>query len=202
MSSYRPIIKRTRGYLPHWEREAGLYRLDFHLADSLPAKVRERILEQRRAIARAEKSGRDLLAIERLTKWQLAQAQGDAYLDAGAGECLFKRAELAEIVAQALRFWDGTRYDLEAWCVMPNHVHVVLQMREQERLASIAGSWKSYSSHQINAALGRQGTVWERESFDRLIRNEGELARTIEYIRTNPERAGLTNWRWVYVKKR
>ena len=107
--------------------------------------------------------------------------------------------ELAEIVVGALHHFRGERYQLYSWCVMPNHVHVIFKPFEQFELNSVVHSWKRFSSRQINIAMGRTGELWQREYYDRLIRDEDELERAINYVIENPGKAGLKNWRWMDV---
>ena len=194
------ITKRTRGYLPHWERQAGTYFVTFRLADSLPSNVLNEILQHRKMLAEAENARRKLLPVEVVAQKRLYRRRIEAYLDVGSGECLFKRPELADIVANALRFWDGKRCRLEAWCVMPNHVHVLFQLFPSESLEKLMGSWKSFTTSRINTALNRHGTLWQDESYDHLIRDDREFVRAVEYIRNNPIKAGLVGWRWVCVR--
>jgi len=85
---------------------------------------------------------------------------------------------------------------------MPNHVHVRFWRFDGERLASIRGSWKKFTSRRINARMNRRGTLWQDESYDHLISNEPEFARAVQYIWDNPRKAGLADWPWVYVRSK
>jgi REP element-mobilizing transposase RayT len=80
---------------------------------------------------------------------------------------------------------------------MPNHVHVVFSPLADHQLQSIIHSWKSFSAKQANLLLGRTGHFWQREYFDHLVRSEGSLAKIIDYVKRNPERAGLKDWPWI-----
>jgi REP element-mobilizing transposase RayT len=119
------------------------------------------------------------------------------FLDAGAGSCLFRDERAAQIVADALQFFHGSRYRLHTWCVMPNHVHVVVQPAPEYPLEKILHTWKSYTVNQINKKLSRSGKLWQEEYFDRLLRGEDDLREANEYVLDNPRRARLTDWRWV-----
>lgn len=110
---------------------------------------------------------------------------------------MLARIDVAEIVATALRHFDGSRYRLLCWCVMPNHVHVVVQPAPSTNLSSVVHSWKSYTAQQINRLLGRQGTLWQREYYDHIVRSEVALGRIMVYVMNNPAKAGLVNWPWV-----
>ena len=155
----------------------------------------------RRERARIEQLARDKdrplspNEVERLLKLQSAPIE--AALDRGHGACVMRDHRVADQITSALRHFDGQRYRLHAWCVMPNHVHVVVQPLPGHALDSILQSWKSFTAHHVNQLLGRSGTLWQAESYDHLIRNESDYAHAIEYLVRNPERAGLGAWRWV-----
>jgi REP element-mobilizing transposase RayT len=192
------VKKRTRGYLPHWEREGAVYFITFRLRDSLPVDVRANMRVHTTFLQIAE-AKRPLLPVETLTLNSLTSRQMEAYLDAGAGECILRRPQIAEVVASTLKHAARRDYDLLAWCVMPNHIHVLCKPFERVELAAIVRRWKSFSAMRINQVLGRKGSLWQREYFDRLIRSEDELYRAADYIRANPIRAGLQDWRWIEV---
>jgi REP element-mobilizing transposase RayT len=107
---------------------------------------------------------------------------------------------VAKVVADALRHFDGVQHELFAWCVMPNHVHVVFQVLAEYTLPQIMHSWKSYSAKQANKILGRSGYFWQREYYDHLVRDVSEFHRAVAYVIDNPKRAGLKNWEWVWSK--
>jgi REP element-mobilizing transposase RayT len=121
-------------------------------------------------------------------------------LDRGGGECSLAKPEMARIVADAFAQFEGIRYRLYAWCVMPNHVHVVFEPLGSHRLSGILHSWKSFTATAANRLLGRVGAFWQREYYDRLLRNGNEFNRAVRYVLENPERAGLKNWRWVWFR--
>ena len=83
---------------------------------------------------------------------------------------------------------------------MPNHVHVVVETLEGHTFSDVVKSWKSFTSRQANSRLGRTGAFWEPDYFDRYMRNEDHLMRTIEYVENNPVKAGLVDkavdWPW------
>ena len=124
----------------------------------------------------------------------------EAYLDAGHGKCWLNRPDIARLVERALFHFDGQRYLLLAWCIMPNHVHVVIETREGFPLPDILHSWKSFTANQANRILHRRGEFWQREYLDRYIRNAEHYQQVIAYIEENPVKAGLarvkTDWPW------
>ncbi len=113
------------------------------------------------------------------------------YEDAGHGACWLRDESIAALVEDALLHFDDQRYRLIAWCVMPNHVHALVETREEWLLASIVHSWKSYTALAANQILGRSGDFWFREYFDRFIRDDRHFANAVGYIEMNPVKAGL-----------
>ena len=169
----------TRGYLPHFD--AGPHRtqfITFRLFDSLPKDVLRRIEEELRL--------RDPENISRET-FVLAER----YLDSGHGECFLGIPEVALIVKETLIKFDGVRYKLYAWVVMPNHVHALLKPIEGHSYERIMHSIKSFTASEANKVLGRKGPFWMREAFDRYIRDEEHFGRVFHYIENNPVKAGL-----------
>jgi len=120
----------------------------------------------------------------------------ETYLDAGHGACWLKQPEIAALVADALRYFDGQRYGLHAWCVMPNHTHVVVQPLPGYSLATIIHSWKSYTATVANRRLRRSGPFWQHEPYDHIIRSAKEYSFQVDYVWRNPEKAGLRAPRW------
>lgn len=111
---------------------------------------------------------------------------------------------IAQLIEEALLHFDGQRYHLLAWVVMPNHVHVLIETLAGHPLAEVEHSWKSFTAKEANVILGRRGTFWQAESFDRVIRNEQHLANAIQYIHNNPVKAGLVSQAedWLYSSAR
>ena len=120
-----------------------------------------------------------------------AENSRDEVLDRGHGEAVLQDVRCAQIVAETLRHYHGERYELLAWCVMPNHVHVLLATNADHQLGAIVQAWKSFTARQINAQLGTQGRVWAADYFDRFMRDEIHYQATKAYIEANPVKAGL-----------
>jgi REP element-mobilizing transposase RayT len=189
---------RTRGYLPHLEGEQPVYFVTFRLADSLPRDLLDELGKERQVVERARRAGTTGPADSaRLEKLRELLRKAERWLDRGLGACHMRDFRIARIVADALRHFDGRRYRILAWCVMPNHVHVVFSPLGEERLDAIVHSWKSFSALEANRLLRRSGRFWQREYFDHLVRNEGSLRKIIRYVLENPEKAGLNRWPWV-----
>jgi REP element-mobilizing transposase RayT len=161
-----------RGYLPHFDAGAVVQSITFRLADSLPAHVYDSILA-------CSKTGSE------------QRARIEALIDRERGACVLRRTDCASIVENALRYFDGDRYRLLAWVIMPNHVHVLIEQIEGYRLSDVVHAWKSYTANRINKIVGQNGALWAPDYFDRFIRNEGHYASAVSYIECNPLKAGL-----------
>ncbi len=195
-STPNPIIKRQGAYLPHWTKDGASYAVNFRLGDSLPKHVLEDWRREREALERALEMRGELSEVEQKRLRDLHADKVERYLDTGHGACWMKQPRIAELIAGILTHFDGERYHLLAWCVMPNHVHAVFTPLPGHDLPDIVGGWKSLSAKRANAMLGRTGTFWQTESYDHLVRDAGDLAHAIKYALENPEEAGLKNWPW------
>ena len=200
------IEKADATFLPHWKMEGGTYAVTFRLADSLPAHVLARYAEKKEILLKrlaglAGSSGSrsvmtQLLELRRELA-ELQQSEIETALDQAYGECLLRDPRNANIVAECLRHFDGERYDLLAWCVMPNHVHAVVRPCDGFELEKILHTWKSFTAHEINKALGRDGAFWQKESYDHLVRDGDDLRNQVRYVLANPGKAGLRDWEFV-----
>ena len=206
----RATIKKRRGaYLPHWTRDSAWYAVTFRLWDSLPQHVIESWLFERKNIVKtAEQMKRPLSEHEERRLAHLYSEKVERYLDAGHGSCYMNDDRVAVVVTNALLHFDKQRYSLAAWCVMPNHVHVVVKPFSgitttdgtsvpHSELPDILHSWKSFTAKEANKLLGRSGEFWQTESYDHLIRNETDFRHAVRYVLNNPIKAGLKNWKWV-----
>lgn len=192
------ILKRHGAKLPHWTRESATYAVTFRLEDILPSNVlRSWLAEREHLVRRAASLGRPLSGYELGRLDELHSERVERYLDAGRGSCWMIRPEIADLVQSAVLHFDLERYTIFAWCVMPNHVHVVLQPGSPHALPEILHSWKSFTSLRANTLLGRRGPFWQSEYYDHLIRDQTDLARQIAYVLRNPASAGLVDWPWL-----
>jgi len=194
------VTIRDRGHLPHWEKDSATYFITFRLADSLPQTVLQAIESERQAVLKtAAQAGREPSADERRKLQRLSTARIERYLDSGAGACHQKEPAVANVVMSTLRHFDDKRYRLLAYCIMPNHVHVVARLFPGQMLSSVVHSWKSFSAKRCNELLRTKGSFWQREYYDHLVRDEGEFDRVVRYVADNPLKAGLQEWPWVWV---
>jgi predicted solute-binding protein/REP element-mobilizing transposase RayT len=182
-------IHQTRRNLPHWEQEGATYFVTFRLADAVPAELARQWRGELETWRKFHPEPWDS-AVAAEYRRRFLQPRED-WLDQGHGSCLLRNSKAAEVVAQALRFFDEQRYYLDAFVVMPNHVHVLVQPLTGFGLSDIIRSWKSYTARQLNKLFGRSGAVWMQESFDRIIRDSDALVRCRVYIAKNPEKPRL-----------
>jgi REP element-mobilizing transposase RayT len=164
-----------RGVLPHLFKPGCTYFVTYCLADV----ARSRAIERQQLRQSNE-------------PWKVAEAID---FDPTMGSCLLKNPDLAAVVEDSLLHFQGERYALSAWCVMPNHVHAVVTPLGEHRLPRILQSWKGFSAHKINKKLNRSGRVWQKESFDHIVRDEESFERFVAYSESNPVAAGLVGRR-------
>ena len=192
------VTVRSGGRLPHWEEKRATYFVTFRLADALPASVLESFeLRRENILAATDLGGADVSQYKRDKLRELFDGLIERHLDAGSGSCYLARPKIAEVVAATLKHYNGQRYTILAWCLMPNHVHVVFTAHSGSTLAEILHSWKSFSASRANRLLGRTGPFWQREYYDHLVRDDRDLERVVQYVLDNPAKAGLVDWRWV-----
>src|SRR5205814_2156631 len=185
----RGDVRVTQRNLPHWQQEGATYFVTFRLADAVPTELLKEWKEEFETWKKFHPEPWDAKTKHEYQK--KFQDGRDHWLDQGHGACLLKQSEIAEIVTNALRCFDRERYVLDAWVVMPNHVHVLLKPSAGHALPNILHSWKSFTAKEINRLRGSKGTIWQDETHDRIVRDLHELQRLRGYIRRNPEEAHL-----------
>ena len=177
----------SRGYLPHFDQPGQIQTITCHLGDSLPQTVLARFEAE---LAHLDESDRDRERRQRI----------EAYLDAGHGECWLRLPDIAAMVETALLHFDGQRYRLIAWVVMPNHLHFIAKMEEGFPLGDVMYSLKSFTAKAANKSLARSGQFWARDYYDRFIRDEAHLHSAVRYLDRNPVKARLCkspeDWPW------
>ena len=201
-----------RRHLPHWQPQGAAFFVTFRLKNSLPYDVIESLREERE---RAKVALRKLPESERAEQNQLDEQRyfelWEEYLDkAESGPRWLSQPEVAEIVKEALHYRDGKVFDLHAFSIMSNHAHVMFEpLRKSDwqsdlPLYKIMQSLKRRTARQANKMLGREGTFWQDESYDHVIRDNEEYIRTLNYVLNNPVKAGLVSqwdeWQWTYCK--
>ena len=109
----------------------------------------------------------------------------ERWLDEGYGSCILGEAASRRFVEEALRHFDGQRYVLYAYVVMPNHVHALFMPNKGEPISKILHSWKSYTAHRLHTDAMDAGTVWQKESWDHLVRSAAQFRKFLDYIKSN-----------------
>jgi len=179
------IRRHARGYLPHYDAPELLQFVTFRLADSLPKNA----IEELDAKLREHK----ITEVEHFRAVERA-------LDLGSGPTYLKEPQIARLVAEAILHFAGERYELIAWVIMANHVHLLLRPIHPYTLSDIIHSIKSFTSSRANKILGRKGRFWAPEYYDRFIRDRKHFVRVRRYIDENPVKAGLCaapdEWQW------
>ena len=190
------IIKRQGAYLPHWRTENATYFITFRLAGSLPKILsREREVLKQEIIECAQRNNRPLTIFE-LDELEELHFEETRLKPFDHDARFLENERIASIVSEVLTIFEGIRYNLFAWSIMPNHVHVVVRPFPNFTLSSIVHSWKRVSALKVNRLKKTKGSFWQEEYYDHLIRDEADLTRCIQYTFDNPEKAALKNWSW------
>lgn len=201
-----------RRHLPHYQPSGATLFVTFRLAGSIPAETMRQLLAEAEGIEAIlaaiadpqERAQRAYLEQRRLFgKW-------DTALDAAhTGSFWLHDPRIASLVAESIHYRAGRIYELDTFCVMPNHVHLVYTPLIKEdgsyqAMSTIMHSLKLYTSRRVNLLLEREGDFWQHENYDHVIRDEAERQRIILYVINNPVKAGLVHhwqeWPWTYCK--
>jgi len=160
-----------KNHLPHINFPGAIQFVTFRLIDSLPAKLINANVKIR-----------------------------ELSLDQCYGSCILKYPNLAAIIEAELLKYAGIDYILHAYVIMPNHVHVMITVISKKYLWQITKQWKGNSAFKINQLREKNGSIWQKESFDHYIRDNFYFLKTKRYIELNPVKAGLCNkpeqWRF------
>lgn len=207
--NYKASYKRK---LPHFQPPGATLFVTCRLAGSIPQAVREQL--EAEAVARTKRMPQ-IDDLDERAVW-LDQEQKrrfgawDNVLDrAESGPVWLQQPEIARIVAESLHNRDGQTYALDAYCIMPNHVHIVLTPLEKPdgtyyAFQAIMHAFKLHTARQANKLLGREGQFWQHESYDHVVRDRQEWERIVRYVLNNPVKAGLAgsweDWAWTYLK--
>jgi REP element-mobilizing transposase RayT len=172
----------------------------FRLGDSLPQGKLRQLMAIRRDWEQGHPPPRQRAELEEFAREMFERVE--RWLDQGYGECHLKDPQLAAFIVEAMHHFDGSRYELGAYVVMPNHVHTIVRPENpgEDALEMILKSWKQFSARKINLARDGGGDLWQQESHDRIIRDEEHLWRCLPYIGRNAAKAGLASEscpRWV-----
>jgi REP element-mobilizing transposase RayT len=184
-----------RGYLPHCDKPGLVQFITFRLFDSMPASRRgewEHLLKINQpsdasipgAAHGLPPGGAQSIALRE------QRIKLEEYLDRGLGECFLRDPRIATFAENAILHHHGQRFQILAWTIMPNHVHVLVEAG-QVPLSKIVQNWKSIVAVESNKLLGRTGRFWQPEYWDRFMRDEEQKRKAIRYIENNPVKANL-----------
>ncbi|WP_254507597.1 transposase [Anatilimnocola floriformis] len=192
---------------PHWSQAGAVVFITFRTADSIPAEVVLRWEAEkqdwlaRRGFATGAKSS---VIVSKLNSKDQADFQRtfnrcrEEYLDTCQGACVLKRPELARAVSDSLLHFDGQRYKMGDFVIMPNHVHLLAVFPTEQAMFDQCDSWMHFTAVQINRALGSQGKFWQSEPFDHLVRTAEQYEYLRQYIADNPLKAQLLPGEYIY----
>lgn len=190
----------SHGHLPHWDQAQSTYFITWRTADSIPKEVWLRWREERDTwllahdIHPSSKDWRfDVEMLDEAARDDFRQFARslERELDACHGDCILRDHNIARLVADAFHHFDGRRYTLGDYVIMPNHVHLLVGGMERGAMLKQVESWKKWTAIKINQVLNRKGRLWQGESFDHLVRNEASFEKFCAYIARNPVTARL-----------
>ena len=197
--------------LPHWSQAGTVAFITWRTWDSMPRAVVDRWISEREDwLARNGINCGQAdwnLKLARLTESQLYEfrtlmaERWNGELDQCHGRCVLRNPDAAGIVADSLHHFDGDRYNLSAFVVMPNHVHILVAFRDEEGMLNQCESWKHYTATKLNRMIGRRGRFWEVDDFDHLVRSTEAFDHYCRYIADNPRRAQLKPGEFLLYRK-
>ncbi|MFN0176957.1 MAG: REP-associated tyrosine transposase [Saprospiraceae bacterium] len=183
--------------LPHFQPEEATFFVTFRLAGSIPMETIRQLKENYDLLQRSILEQKGLTEREKRERIYVEQKRlfvaTDVFLDTNPnGPYWLREKSIAEIVSEALQHRDGKLYNLHAYTIMPNHVHMMMTlMPNAPVLFKVMQDLKKFTGLHSNRSLGREGPFWEEESYDHVVRSEKEFYRIVNYILRNPVKAGL-----------
>ncbi len=205
----KAALSISEHFRPHWSQAGAIVFITFRSADSIPQEVLERWEREKQEWMRRHDCSQDrhwsavLPTLAPNLRHQFQQEFNrcrEDFLDTSHGDCVLRRPELAKIIADALLHFDGVRYRMGDFIVMPNHAHLLAAFASEEALVAQCYSWLHYSARNINLALGRKGKFWQQEPFDHLVRSPEQYLYLRDYIRNNAKKAALPPGQYLYRK--
>ena len=188
--------------MPHIDMPGHLTFVTFRLADSMPREVVERWHDEIESWLKehnlADRTVEDVLNrgdIDESLKNELRQFKNrkwHGHLDDCHGACVFRALETRKLVEDSLLHFESERYDLERFVIMPNHVHLLIQMRHGFLLRKQLTETMRYTARKVNALLMQEGKFWQSEPFDHVVRSEAQFEYLQRYISENPQKAKLS----------
>ncbi len=184
---------------PHWSQAGTVVFITFRTHDSIPREVLDRWEREKQEWLRIRRHpvGHWSEVVPTLTEPERREFQKEFrrcredFLDTCHGRCWLRQAELSKVVADSLLHFDGQRYRMGDFVVMPNHVHLLAVFESVERMSDQCASWLHWTAVKINQAIGETGKFWQQEPFDHLVRSPEQYEYLRRYIAENPQKAGL-----------
>jgi putative transposase len=201
----------TQRKLPHWSQAGTICFITWRTWDSIPSDVLEGWLASRAQFLLdcgidpdapdwTARLSRLPLELQREFRRQLSDRWHEN-LDACHGKCVLRDPTIGRIVAKSLSHFDGDRYEMTDFVIMPNHVHFLVAFPTDEALLKQCESWKHYTAVQINRSLGRSGRFWQQDGFDHLVRSAEQFLALRNYIAENPVKARLKEGEFTHFRK-
>lgn len=178
--------EQTKGNLPHWVQDSKIYFVTFRMGDSLPPHVLQEYEDYCAYQQQVIESNGGLP--EDWTQFEIEKHNRILrYLDAGYGSCVLKNPEVRKVVEQSLSYINGRQCTIHDYVIMPNHVHLLVEVKGNNHVTELIGNVKKYTARVINAMLNRSGKFWQHEIHDRIVRNERHYWYSARYIAYNPK---------------
>ena len=199
-----------RRYLPHIQPPEGTFFVTTHLDGSLPKEALLRIKAEHETAIRRIKDSKEKFETKQeqlINEHKKYFGKYDKLLDdASVGPKWLAEPEVAKVVADSLHFYDNSKYTLICYCIMPNHIHLIIKLLHPKlQLFKVLQSVKQWSARKSNELLDRNGQFWQHESYDHLVRDDQELLRITNYVLLNPTKVGLVKnweeWKFIYVRQ-
>lgn len=188
--SHHQKLRKWTNKLPHWQQSNNpTYFIPFRLRDSIPKEAANKLDSERRFWIHQNPEPWDESTT--LEYHKTFSSRIDKLMDAGCGECILGSEHIRNQLKETLLARNEADYILHSWIIMPNHLHVLATIPAQKHLGTITAAWKKFSALRINKITGNAGAIWQRDYFDRIIRNWDHFQKVARYIRLNPSKAGL-----------
>ena len=193
---------------PHRDQPGAVTFITARLADSMPREVILRWEREQAKYLAKNRFGHCTVeaflsdpAIDPAAKTKFRKLRNQLWqrsLDDCHGECVLKTPINAKIVADTLLHFDADRYDVDSLVVMPNHWHLLVQMRVGHLLGPQVESWQRFSARRINQRIGKSGVFWQAEPFDHVVRGPNQFTYLRNYIAENPKKANLPDGQFLF----
>lgn len=184
LEKYGVIKTKIKDPLPHWQQDGKLQFITFRLSDSLPASVRQTLTLMREDFIKNHPEPLNTQEMNQLRR--IISKKHEELLDNGYGACILRLKEIRKCVDHIIHYFDNKYYIIFCYVIMPNHVHLLIRMLEDNDISKTVQAIKRNSSRMINQLTGKSGRLWMDSYYDRIIRNNDHYKYVVNYIRNNP----------------